>query len=451
MARIAVLAFVAMTIATPPAPAAQSLTTGFVDPVFSDADRALAGQWFDRAVEAQAGIVRLDVPWSTFARPQNATDPADPSYTWRRTDAAVRDATARGLRVFLSFTGAPPWAEGPDRPRSAAPGAWRPDPRALADFGTALATRYSGTYADPEAPGAALPAVRWYQPWNEPNLPTYLEPQWTEKRGRQVPASPGIYRDLLNAFAASVKRVDRRNRVVTAGTAPFGDPEPGGRIPPVQFLRRLLSQRVDADALAHHPYSVRGPRSPALNRDDVSVADLGKVRRVLKQAARRGRLARRQPRLWVTELSWDSSPPDPDGVPSARHARWVAQSLQALAESGVDTVVWYLIRDQAEGASFAATSQSGMWLRNGEKKPSLQAFAFPLVTDSTSRSRVRVWVRAPLAGKLIVETRNNGRWNQRHIAALDRHETFELVLRARQRTLVRARIGSLSSMESRAR
>lgn len=45
--------------------------------------------------------------------------------------------------------------------------------------------------------------------------------------------------------------------------------------------------------------------------------------RPLRRAQRSGRISPRgRKRLWVTEVSWDSSPPDPRGVPAARHARW---------------------------------------------------------------------------------------------------------------------------------
>jgi hypothetical protein len=81
------------------------------------------------------------------------------------------------------------------------------------------AVRYDGRFPDPLKPGAFLPRVRYWQPWNEPNLSYYLSPQWTRTGGRWAPASAGIYRGLLNAFYAAVKRVSSSNFVVTAGTA----------------------------------------------------------------------------------------------------------------------------------------------------------------------------------------------------------------------------------------
>src|SRR5207249_350795 len=127
---------------------------------------------------------------------------------------------------------------------------------------------------------------------------------------------PSLYRRLLNAFYAGVKAAQPNALVVSAGTAPFGDPQPGGkRIMPVRFLRDALCltsklrrarcpDPAQFDVLDHHPYSVRGPDATALNADDVSVADYGKLTRVLRAAERLGTvLPRGHRRLWATEVS----------------------------------------------------------------------------------------------------------------------------------------------------
>src|SRR6201999_1255 len=96
------------------------------------------------------------------------------------------------------------------------------------------------------------------------------------------------------------------------------------------------------DVIAHHPYGVRGPGSQALNADDMAVPDLGKLTRIVRAAVRAGTVfpARAKP-LWVTEMSWDTSPPDPDGVPAARAAQWLSDSLAILWGEGVDLVTWF--------------------------------------------------------------------------------------------------------------
>src|SRR6185503_11234469 len=137
----------------------RAMQVGFYDPVFASADPLERDLWLDRARGAGADVVRVQLGWAQAApsRPAHPEDPADPAYRWAGVDAAVADATARGLRVLLSIETAPAWAEQGARPAAAAPGSWQPDPGALGAFAQAAARRYAG-------------AVRAWQIWNEPNL-----------------------------------------------------------------------------------------------------------------------------------------------------------------------------------------------------------------------------------------------------------------------------------------
>src|SRR4029077_3713255 len=120
---------------------------------------------------------------------------------------------------------------------------------------------------------------------------------------------------------------------------------------PALFVRQMLclngrrpapcSNPAHFDALAHHPYSVGAPTTRALNRDDVSIPDMWKLIRPLKLAIRTGRaLPRRHKSVWVTEISYDSRPPDPQGVPAGTQARWLEQAFYLLWRQGVDVVAW---------------------------------------------------------------------------------------------------------------
>jgi hypothetical protein len=444
------------------AQASSGLDLGFSDGVYSGPD-AERDPWLQRTVDAGADIVRVDVGWvapDSPTRPAgfDARNPADPAYDFSRADAAIRAASARGLRVLASFTGAPLWAEGAGRPADAPPGSWNPDPQALEDYGAALALRYSGRFPDPAQPGVMLPRVEAFQVWNEPNLSKYLTPQWV--RGRAV--APEHYRLMLNAFYRGVKSAGTDALVVTAGTAPFGDPQPGGaRIMPAHFVRDLLCLRsagsrlrgascpapAHFDVLAHHPYSVGSPRRSALNADDVSIPDLGKLERLLRAAERTGgALPRTHHRLWVTEVSYDSGPPDPDGVPLATHARYLEQAIYELWREGVDTIVWFQVRDQLPVPSYAATSQSGVYFRDGRPKPALRAFRFPLVAERTGRSSVRVWGRAPVAGTVQIEQRTRSGWEPVRSIHADVHSTFITQIRGRGPLALRGRIGDETSL-----
>ncbi|HEY5188455.1 MAG TPA: hypothetical protein VII87_05425, partial [Solirubrobacteraceae bacterium] len=107
------------------------------------------GVWYDRARSVGARVVRLNVIWPVIAPfappdPTQAQNPSWSRYYFTEMDAAVRAARARGLRVLITVTYAPTWAEGSDAPPGAPYGAWKPDPAQLGYFGTALARRYSG-------------------------------------------------------------------------------------------------------------------------------------------------------------------------------------------------------------------------------------------------------------------------------------------------------------------
>jgi hypothetical protein len=441
------------------------LTIGFFDGVYSSTDPSERAVWLDRTRQSGATIVRLELSWAGVApsplQGGAAADPRNPSYQWQQVDSAVRDAAARGLSVLLTVSGAPAWAEGAARPAGAIPGSWRPDVDALAAFSRAAAQRYSGSFPDPLAPGATLPRVRFWQVWNEPNLSTYLAPQWVRRGGRLVPASPAYYRSMVNGFYRAVKGVRGDNVVVTAGTAPYGDPEPGGaRLAPALFLREFFCLRGSRlrrtacpdpphlDAISHHPYGIGGPRWHALNADDVAVPDIGKLVRVLRAAERSGRaLPRARKRVWVTEISWDSRPPDPEGVPELTHARWLEEALYVLWRQGVDTVTWFQIRDQAPIPSYAATSQSGIYLRDGRPKLATQAFRFPFVAERASRTRVRVWGKAPAgSGRVLIQRRSGRGWVTIHHVQAAHDGIFVALLGLRGSAQLRSRDGSQVSL-----
>ncbi len=452
----------AMSPSTASARSSRGLSIGFLDGVFT-ADAAVRGPWLTRAVDSGSDILRIDVGWpvaNTPTRPANfdARNPGDPNYDFTRADAAIVDATSHRLRVLASFTGAPQWAEGPNRPASVSQGSWKPDPAALRDYGTALARRYSGTFPDPARPGSTLPRVYAFQVWNEPNLDKYLSPQWSA--GRTY--APAHYRKMLTAFYLGVKSVRRAALVVTAGTAPFGDPQPNGhRIMPARFVRELLCQRrfrgklrrtrcpspARFDVLAHHPYSVGAPTREALNADDVSIPDIKKLTRILRAAERSHRaLPRKRHRMWVTEVSYDSSPPDPQGVPLARHARYLEQAFYLLWRQGVDTITWFQVRDQLPQPSYAASNQSGVYFADGRAKPAQRAFRFPLVAERAGRTILRVWGRSPVAGRLRIERRAGSAWKLVRTVAARRHGTFLVRITARGRTRLRARVGGETSL-----
>ena len=148
-----------------------------------------------------------------------------------------------------------------------------------------------------------------------------------------------------------------------------------------------------------------------MNPDDAAVPDIFKLARVLYAAERAAHVEPAGPKqLWVTEISWDSSPPDPNGVPIAEQARWLEQSLYVLWRQGVDTVLWLQIVDSPPVPSYGTTYQAGLYYLDGTAKPAAQAFRFPFVTRRLNRGKVQAWGRAPRGGGLVIEQQRRGRW-----------------------------------------
>ena len=437
--------------------AAQSFQTGFTDdPAFTSPQ---ASVWLQRATASGASVIRVNASWAQIAatEPADPANPADPAYAWAGLDAEIGLVEQAGLTPLVLVNSAPAWAEGPDMPATASPGSWEPSSSALQQFAVALATRYSGSFANPAAPGSVLPAVRDFQVWNEPNLSAYLAPQWTAATHGYSPASPALYRGLLNAFYAGVTSVIPGAFVVTAGTAPFGDPPGGERMPPAEFVRDLLcvsaklkplpcSDPAHFDALAHHPYAISSPYTPALNADDVSIPDLWKLWRPLRVAERTGRaLPAGKKQLWVTEVGYDSNPPNPQGVPMTTFETWIEEALYELWSEHVSVVTWYLIQDQAEAAN-GQTNESGMYYIDGTAKPAQQAFAFPLVVDRRKRHHPLLWLRAPVAGRLVVSERAGGGWRTLFARTVTAHQIVERSLAGVKATSFQASVGGTSSL-----
>ena len=362
---------------------------------------------------------------------------------------------------MLTVYAAPAWAEAPGRPGAVPPGAWRPRPGAFGAFGRALARRYDGSFPDPLRPGASLPRVGLYEAWNEPNLDTYLAPQWVGRRS----AGPALYHALLDRFYAAVKGEQPRARVIAGALAPFGDPPGGKRTPPVRFLRDLLCLRggrlapvkcphpARFDVLSDHPIAVGSPTESASSPLDVTTPDLGRLTRVLRVAERSGRaLPRARKPLWVTEFWHDSDPPDPHGVPLYRQARWYEQDLYEFWRQGARAAIELQLRDSPPGKGYRFTMQSGAYFLNGAPKPSRTAFRFPFVARRVGPAAVLAWGIAPRPGRVLIQARRGGRWRTLAAArARGRSRPFTARLRLRGAAQLRARLGPETSLTWRQR
>jgi hypothetical protein len=452
---------------------AAGLTVGFsADSVLTQGNSATRAYWLSRAVSDGASMVRVNIRWPTVApthRPSGfvPTNPASKGYDWGATDAAIRDAAAHGLTILVTLYGTPAWAEGPNRPAKAYPGTWRPSPSQFGDFATATARRYSGSYPDPKNPLVNLPRVRLWQAWNEPNLWYDLSPQWTQVGNRYLPAAPEIYRGLLNSFYRAVKAVSKSNTVLASGTAPYGDPAGTApiliaRMEPVQFYRCLFClnrslKRVGCpgpvylDAVDHHPYEHAAPTKPAALADNVAVPDVWKITKTVRAGVRAGTvLPRGNKPVWVTELDWDTNPPDKTWVafPLKAQARFVSQAMYVLWRQRVSVVLWLQIRDEPPDPQWLGEFRwGGMYFYSGAPKPSAVAFRFPFAARRLDRRHIQVWTRVPRAGMLkVAEQGRSGRWKVIFRHRVGVHQVLAARLPVSGRSTLRASVGASTSL-----
>jgi len=422
--------------------------------LYETGDQSQRERWLDTTVNLNAGIVRLDAHWGSMVtgKPANPTDPADPAYEFSDFDEAIRDATARNLRVMITFTNAPPYAEGGGKPAVVDTAAWKPDPAELGAFAKAVASRYSGGFG-------GLPRVRYYEAWNEPNLDLYLAPQYDNYKSVAVDR----YRRMVNAVKRAVSSVRRDNAVVAGSLAPYGD-EPGGqRTRPLVFLRKFfcLNSKLKAtgcptkpriDILSHHPINLSGgPRRSALDPDDVSSPDMKNVAQVLRAAERQGTIAgnRKRHPLWVTEFWWESFPDGPHAaIPGLnKHGRWIEEALYLFWKAGVKTAIYFTLVDSPlDRQNPGATLQAGLFLEDGTPKPAATAFRFPFVTERKSRRQVRAWGKSPATGKLRIERETKHGWRKVDSENVKGGHVFQAKLSLKGKARLRASVAGQRSL-----
>jgi hypothetical protein len=428
IAGIASLMVIAALAALPQA-AAADFQLGIEDPEFSQPLGSPGSTFaYNTLHAAHATTVRLVVSWSDIA-PIGSTvpagfdgsNPADPHYRWNVLDQAVRAAAAEGAHVILDLTGAPPWAipAGKPAPLAGYTGVWDPNAAEFGAFARAVALRYSGQFPDPQQPGKALPREKYFEIWNEENLPGDLT----------APDPVEEYRALLNASYSAIKSIHSDNVVAIGGLAPVGDVQ--FSLPPLKFAAQLLCLRriqthyvkskscpakAQFDVFAIHPYSLAStPTKHADNYDDVLVGDMGKVRSLLKASER---LHTASPNikygLWVTEWSWFSNPPNPVfGETDPVAARYTAYGLYELWRSGTSLVVWLLINYTPAFLNAPPAGRYGgaLYTRTGQPTLKMQAFEFPVIA-SVNHGRGYVWGRAPAGGhaKVLIQRKQGKGW-----------------------------------------
>ena len=446
----ALVAWIAVIVAAPPAHANPNLLSFMMDD-----DLLVYGTYgtrdFSMEYMKRAGAdgLRITVSWKFIAGEQNGKPVRQParlrgnraenprnyrSDIWDRFDDIVRLARNRGMFVLFNVTvPGPVWAhaKAPFSRRFDQP-AWKPNPLAFYRFVKAIGRRYSGTYVDENQERDALPKVTIWSIVNEVNQPRNLSPQmdYSPQLHKTIPVAPILYRNLYYAATQALSETGHAKDMIMMGeTAPLGAIRNTPRVHlwPKTFLREMfciapngrpyrgLEAKVRqcdtmrrhgpflVTAYAHHPYTQRNPPTRRdRDRDSINMANLGDLPRLLDfLAARTGLIPKGLP-VALTEIGWETQPPDPTrGVSTLHQAEWLNQSdHMAYDQPRVFMNTQFVLRDVKPQAQFRgrrsqlsqywATWQSGLLFADGRPKPAFQAYIMPFDVRR-SGATLRMW------------------------------------------------------------
>jgi hypothetical protein len=378
------------------------------------ADRVVA-EWAANGVD----VVRVFALWSRIE--------GRDGYHWGPLDQAVQRVRGAGLGLMLTVSGpGPVWTSRvPRRGR----GAYMPDKGKFAAFARAVASRY-GPYVDR------------YIVWNEPNLPSWLQPQASCTRRGCTPVAPHLYRGLVRAAYPAIRAADPGAQVLIGTMSSRGHDlrSRNATHRPLAFLRALgcVDRRfrrlrgglcrgfrpATGDGFAFHPHgTLTSPDRAYPNPDDVNLASLGRLEGVLDRLQRGGRLRATTRRfgLYLDEYGYQTRPPDRTaGVSLATQDRWLqAAAYRAWRDPRVRVLTQYQWFDEPlrqAGGPFAGW-QSGLRFVNGRPKPALAHFDTPMQLDAR-RSRLWGQARPGAAQTVRVERRLRGARSYRPYATV---------------------------------
>ena len=196
-------------------------------------------QALDEAKALGADVIRANVIWSRFAPSANSkkkpkgfdgkNPAAYPAGAFGMLDSFVAGAQARGMEVLLTATGPiPAWASRCGKGSVATLRTCKPDSKLFGAFVRALGTRY--------------PTVKKWSIWNEPNLRSWLSPQYEAKGSQAVQTSAYLYRQLAASAIAGLRATGHRARPDLAGR------DRAARRRPVRLQRPALAARARRSA-----------------------------------------------------------------------------------------------------------------------------------------------------------------------------------------------------------
>jgi hypothetical protein len=310
-----------------------------------------------------AGIYAASVSWYDVAptRPSQPRNPRDPAYRWSPDiDYAISQGRKHGIKVALTISGSPPWANGGRAPE------WAPKhPGDFAAFAEAIARRY--------------PAVHRWQIWGEPNrqgnfMPlAYVRHKAWKPLTRKQSNGPRLYARILDAAYGALKRVNKANKVIGGNTYTVGD------ITTREFISAMRlpnGRKPRMDMWGHNPFSTR---KPDLKKDGYGwgFADFSDLDDVVGWLDRWQRRKGRRLHLFLAEFTVPTDHQNYEfnfWVDRKTQAKWVTAALRITRRwKRINTLGWLSLYDEPPNATHDEVRR-GLLDYRGRKKPSYRAY-----------------------------------------------------------------------------
>jgi len=348
------------------------------DDVLATAPLAQIPTRIDMVKQTKAKVARIDILWQLVAptQPANPTDPNDKAYDWSRYDAIFSGLAAAGITPIVSTYATPDWAAAAanvPHPRTL----YNPTAPTAAAFGAfmrAAATRYSGTFV-PAGGTVALPRVRHWEIWNEPNLKGFF----------QIAGHSNLaaYKGLVKSGYANIHAVQKK-AIVIAGVGGPSSSSTKGNVGAKVWLNGLVGDRkVKFDAYSQHIYPSRGPLFTSRSYAK-AFPTWASVPEILSTLDRK----KRGMKLYITEAGYTTAATSfrTVKVSPAQQALYLKQifNLKPVKSAQVAAVVWFNLQDNANWPG-------GLLDAAGNKKPAYAAF------QAVAKRRIPGFLKAELA------------------------------------------------------
>jgi len=308
----------------------------------------------DLAKATGVRVARVDLFWNEIAPTQPAapTDPNDPAYDWRGSDAKIQGYLDRGITVLVSVYSSPLWTTGGLKAPDSQYNPYAPAPGAYGPFMEAVAKRYSGAFT-PAGATKPLGRVRLIEVWNEPGIEEFLR---NANGASQVPT----YLRLLREAYPAVKR-GNPSAIVIAGVASPRSSDGDGNVGSRTWLRKIAASplSVKFDAYSQHVYPAAAPLSrtkafPSWNSMNEIFATLDARRareiRAARGAKRRALIRKPKMKLYITEAGYTTAKTEfrKVQVTDAQQATYMRQIFnhpQVKRQKRISAIFWFNYQD----------------------------------------------------------------------------------------------------------